>query len=492
MLENDDNFKSADIYISPPADSDSDEDSGPEDGGGIADNLPSNMLLAAAHMTIHRGDGSEEVGDEDDDAFSAEDGSTGDTVDVLDVDSGRPTDCVNSSKRKQSARAAVVDNVTGNQRRKRKFDNTAAANCATPAATATVTQSANMHTMMELNESVPVPTVTRKWEKKNISQSAPEWNGTKPEFLKNDMTPCFIFDSFWDTDVIEHTVKMSNLYAAQKGVANFEVTSDEVRGVLAILLISGYVSLHSRRMFWEQADDVANAAVSSIMSLNRFEEILRYLHFADNLNLAPGDKMAKVRPLFDLMNERYLKYWPVEQDVNVDESMIPYFGRHSSKQFIRGKPIRFGFKIWCLNTRLGYLVQCDPYQGKGSYVEPQFGLGGSVVRFLLRKLPQLNYCLYIDNYFTSLRLLDQLRNDHIAVVGTVRANRVEKCPLKDVSLMKKDERGTFDYRTDTTTGTVVVRWHDNSIVTIASNTFGTEPVARIRRWSAAKRAEVFI
>ena len=25
--------------------------------------------------------------------------------------------------------------------------------------------------------------------------------------------------------------------------------------------------------------------------------------------------------------------------------MIPYFGRHSSKQFIRGKPVRFGYKV---------------------------------------------------------------------------------------------------------------------------------------------------
>jgi len=111
-------------------------------------------------------------------------------------------------------------------------------------------------------------------------------------------------------------------------------------------------------------DNVANAAVSSIMSLNRFEEILRYLHFSDNLSYHPVIRWQKVKPLFDMMNERYMKFWPVEQDLNVDESMIPYFGRHSAKQFIRGKPIRFGFKIWCLNTRLGYLVQCDPYQGK--------------------------------------------------------------------------------------------------------------------------------
>ena len=153
--------------------------------------------------------------------------------------------------------------------------------------------------------------------------------------------------------MIKYTVSMTNMYAAQKGVANFNVNPDEVRGMLAILLISGYVSLPSRRMFWEQSDYVANAAVSSMMSLNRFKEILRYLHFANNLNLPLGDKMAKVRPLFDMMNERYMKFRPVEQDLNVDQSMIPFFGRHSAKQFIRGKPIRFAFKIWCLNTRLG-------------------------------------------------------------------------------------------------------------------------------------------
>ena len=29
----------------------------------------------------------------------------------------------------------------------------------------------------------------------------------------------------------------------------------------------------------------------------------------------------------------------------MDEVMIPYYGRHSAKQYIRGKPIRYGFKV---------------------------------------------------------------------------------------------------------------------------------------------------
>jgi len=72
------------------------------------------------------------------------------------------------------------------------------------------------------------------------------------------------------------------------------------------------------------------------MSLNPFEEIIRYLHFADNLSLPAGDKLASVRPLYNMMNKRFLQYFPVEQHLDVDESTIPYYGRHSAKQFIRG------------------------------------------------------------------------------------------------------------------------------------------------------------
>ncbi|CAI6371246.1 unnamed protein product [Macrosiphum euphorbiae] len=38
------------------------------------------------------------------------------------------------------------------------------------------------------------------------------------------------------------------------------------------------------------------------------------------------------------------EHTPHQQFHSIDESMVPYFGRHGCKQFIRGKPIRFGFK----------------------------------------------------------------------------------------------------------------------------------------------------
>ena len=185
-------------------------------------------------------------------------------------------------------------------------------------------------------------TDSRKWLKKDLSSTPSDWNTDTPAFMRRDITPAYIFDLFFDDEVINYTVTMTNLYAMQRGKPTFSVTADEIRGVLAILLISGYVQLPSRRMFWENSDDVHNPAVSSIMSVNRFEEILRNLHFADNKNLPTGDKMAKVRPLYSMSNERFLLFWPQEQDMNVDESMIPYYGKHSAKQFIRGdtNPLR--------------------------------------------------------------------------------------------------------------------------------------------------------
>ncbi|GFR69728.1 PiggyBac transposable element-derived protein 3 [Elysia marginata] len=57
-----------------------------------------------------------------------------------------------------------------------------------------------------------------------------------------------------------------------------------------------------------------------------------------------------MRPLFNMLNDKILLYWINEQKLNVEESMAAYNGRHGAKQFICGKPIRYGFKLWCLNT----------------------------------------------------------------------------------------------------------------------------------------------
>ena len=82
-----------------------------------------------------------------------------------------------------------------------------------------------------------------------------------------------------------------------------------------------------------------------------------------------------------------------DEHLSVDESMLPYYGRHSSKQRILGKPVRMGYKVWVLASSDGYVVQFEPYQGPRSLAAStrssgtSWGLGENVVLDLLEELP---------------------------------------------------------------------------------------------------------
>ena len=77
--------------------------------------------------------------------------------------------------------------------------------------------------------------------------------------------------------------------------------------------------------------------------------------------------------------------------------------------------------------------------------------------------------IYIDNYFTSVCLLRELSLGGIYCTGTIRRNRVEGAPLID---LRKANRGVHDALQQTTakgTFVILVRWQDNSEVTVATN-----------------------
>jgi len=137
-----------------------------------------------------------------------------------------------------------------------------------------------------------------------------------------DYSPVSLFELFFSDDVVESIAVSSVEYARQKGNHAFQLTSDDVRVFLAILFTSGYAVLPARRMYWECSTDVQNEAINRALPRNRFEEILRHFHVADNNNLNQSDKYTKVRPLVKQLNNRFLKYFPVSAQLSVDESTL--------------------------------------------------------------------------------------------------------------------------------------------------------------------------
>lgn len=338
---------------------------------------------------------------------------------------------------------------------------------------------------------------TRKWVKKLFVPKSKQWIQPPPHSvlsLSADSDPIDFFQLFIGDDVIIHLVRHTVIYAAQKNNFNFSLSLEEMYVFIGILILSGYVPLPRRRMFWEVNEDTHNVLIAKSMRRQKFEEIFRYFHVVDNDNLIPRDKMAKVRPFFDMMNEKFLRYAPIEQNISIDESMIPYFGRHGCKQHIKGKPIRFGFKCWVCATRLGYCLHAELYQGRQEVRE--IGLGESVVTKLcdnvLREYPDAAFSVYCDNFFTNPQLLENMQKKGFSVTGTVRSNRTDKCPLMDEKIIKKKDRGYYDYRADERANIIAVRWNDNSVVTVLSSKYGAEPLHEVSRYSAAEKRRISV
>lgn len=118
------------------------------------------------------------------------------------------------------------------------------------------------------------------------------------------MTPYEIWKLIFSTEMLQHIVFQTNLYANRdKNVEKFIILEHEMEQFLGIILLSGYHLVPQEKLYWSTQPDFRVEIVAKTMSRNRYLEIKKYSHFADNLKLTADNKMSKISPLYDMMNE---------------------------------------------------------------------------------------------------------------------------------------------------------------------------------------------
>lgn len=124
-------------------------------------------------------------------------------------------------------------------------------------------------------------------------------------------------------------------------------------------------------------------AIQRAMTRDRFQYILGNLHVNDNAKLDRRDKIYKVRPLVEALNERFRDRRAPSQHLSVDESMIRFKGRSCLKQYNPLKPIKRSYKLWCLGDNDGYISKFEIYTGKKDEKEKpskqKLTMGGHIV-----------------------------------------------------------------------------------------------------------------
>lgn len=311
-----------------------------------------------------------------------------------------------------------------------------------------------------------------------------------------------IFEMLFDQDIMQTIVDETKIYAAQKNFHNFDMTIDCLKNFVGILLYTGYNSLPQEKLYWSEDEDIDRQIVRKCMPRNRYFEIKRNIHFNNNNNINPDcpDKIFKIRPLIDKLNNNFIKFGIFSEKLSIDEQMVRYYGHHFMKQFIRGKPIRFGLKQWIMACgETGYCFKMTVYQGKESQGNKECsltGVGEKVVGNMVQILDKPSeHQIYIDNFFTSHKLITLLSKKEIRCTGTARYNRMgmknaRSNALKNDQDMKKVERGFYDYKFDTNNEVLALIWKDNNAVKMLSNHQSIAPLAAVKRYSKTEKKYV--
>ncbi|CAI6369783.1 unnamed protein product [Macrosiphum euphorbiae] len=321
--------------------------------------------------------------------------------------------------------------------------------------------------------------INRQWKKKNeITADLPQYDVQQLLYNENMFAGCKtatdVFLKFI-RPIVDNIIFQSNLYATQNN-KNLKLTEKELYAFLGINFCMGYNKLPSYKLYWNTSEDLHVRSISKAMSRDRFLEILSNIHVNDNANLPNNnkDKLYKLRPMIDTLNKIFPEAYYGTRELSVDESMIKFKGRSTIKQYNPMKPIKHGYKLWCIADLNGYILKYSVYQGKNETLEQEFdkyNLGERVVLMLTKPFWKQQRIIMFDNYFTSITLLERLKNEQTLACGTIRNNR-KGMPQN----LKKDsdiKRGDFDHRFSTS-GIVIFKWKDNKVVYLASNYHGNE------------------
>ena len=94
---------------------------------------------------------------------------------------------------------------------------------------------------------------------------------------------------------------------AQKDGSWKEVTSDEIKRLIALLMYFGLVKVGaSVDRYWSTKSLYHGLWARAIMGRNRYRALMAMLHVVDPAKETPGDKLRKINTFIDVFKEKCL------------------------------------------------------------------------------------------------------------------------------------------------------------------------------------------
>lgn len=243
--------------------------------------------------------------------------------------------------------------------------------------------------------------------------------------------PINYFDLFMDENLLDLIVRETNLYqsqnpepARQKMRAWEDLGKDELKKFLGLTILMGHVKKVALDDYWSRNPLLVTPIFNQTMPRNRFEQILRFLHFHNN-ETPLNHPLKKIKTIIDDLNAKFANFLEPGRNLCIDESLLLWKGRLRFKQFLPLKRSRFGIKIFeIVDCQTGFVLGFIVYTGADTDYE-KFGLGisGDVVAHFLRPYFGKGHIVFVDNWYSSPALAEFLHEKDTGLCGTVRKNR---------------------------------------------------------------------
>ena len=148
----------------------------------------------------------------------------------------------------------------------------------------------------------------------------------------------------------------------------FSIDRHEPVVFIGLMIYMGVIHLPSIDDYWNVNTRIPQ--VADLMSSKRFKSIRATLHFNDN-DQAKGsqDRFFKIRPVINYITKQFLEV-PAMPMNSVDEVMVAYKGTMAGnlRQYIRNKPDKWGYKLFCRASVDGFIHDILMYQGETTFI----------------------------------------------------------------------------------------------------------------------------
>lgn len=245
------------------------------------------------------------------------------------------------------------------------------------------------------------------------------------------------FQIIFTNDIIDDIVRHTNAYVlsiqlqyARERDAKF-VTKCEMMAFIGLLILSSVKKVnHTHFLELWTADGTGMDIFRACMSYKRFLIILRVIRFDDKFTRderKQTDKLAAIRHLLDAFVRNCKSAYCLGEFITIDEMLVAFRGRCCFIQYMPKKPAKYGVKIFILCDSKTYFVgNIEVYCGlhpEGPYLKSN--ATKDLTLRLLDHITGSKRTLTCDNWFVSYELAQSLLEQKIALVGTLKKNKVQ-------------------------------------------------------------------